>query len=466
MQNSATATEKRQKSPDTRSARWPFSFNPYHNDNNRFLQTPTSKENAKASTLSYGNPFSVLLSSPRGRIQSHVTIPQTKITKSNPITKNQISSKNLDDQVNTKQVTIAATVYNNDETMGLNYTSSKKANEKKLGVVSKCDGPSSTILCEQAQNGSKTSSDSEIEVPKLLADRNVTDDLIRKIPNRTKNRFSQISKGANIESSLTISAEPPLPKPEFVCTKKQNLQKVTTPASDPRIKDKRKTNNNDQCEKNICPFSSTSNAFQHGGKKMVGVVSKHLDEQVIISGISNSMTSQEKNPLVSRGKINAAAIPEVQPPTDFAQSPNSSKKYRVGNKKKSLLKELAPFNLPPPTNDEPIMHIGKRKKRQGHIVSFEPGLSSGWKNGEDGKSGKQTGQIYRRSQRTKKRKRGVTAENNVSNSKERPSKHVEVNQQKIGRRRRLSQKATRRVATNALVGYLQRHQTIKTKHTR
>ena len=469
MENSATTTQKRQKSSDTRSTRWPFSFNPFHNGDRRVLQTPTNKESAKVSTLSYCNPLPGLLTPTKGRIQSRVTIPQTKITRSNAVTKNEISLKNLVDQVNTKEITIATTISNDDETMGQNCTSLKKDNKNNQGVESKCDDrPSDTSACEQTQIGSKTSTDSEIEVPKLLADRNVTDDLIRNIPTQTNEDFSQTTMGANIESSLQISDELPLPKAELVCTKKQNLQTLTTPAStDPRIEDKQNINkNDDQCQKDTGPFSSTSHAFhQQGENNLVsssqlpaiennGVVSTNLDD------ISNGMTNPAKNPLLSRRKINAA---------DFAQSPNSSRKDRVCNKKTNLLKELASFNLPPPINHEPITHIGQRKRRRGQKVSFELGSSSGRKDGNSvsgGDDGKQTGRIYRRSQRTKKRKRGITAENDISNSTQRSNKHIEENQQKVVRRR-LSQKATRRVATNALFGYLQRHQeTIKTKHTR
>lgn len=170
--------------------------------------------------------------------------------------------------------------------------------------------------------------------------------------------------------------------------------------------------------------------------------------------------------------------------------------------------ELASFNPPPLNQDDGILDRGKRSRRQRQTVSFfEPGDTAsktgtiskrsradgkgGDVNGDDGDNEGQNLSSPRSTSTSRKRKRDEDVENTVPSTMElrsrtttnstmatststslrssppkqrSPTKQIEEKPRKVIRR--LSRKASRRVATNALIGFLQRNQTSSSDRNR
>lgn len=146
MEKSPRAKGGSKRTKSAQYKRWPFSFkanfNPFQNDS-RSLQPSTERKKRKYTTeytRSYCNPFSILLRP----------------------TRNQFN----DEQASTNN---AKTITKDYETVKSNFdlpTNTSDTREEQGTVVEKGWG-----VIAQGKMGSRNSSDSEIEVPKLLTDR-------------------------------------------------------------------------------------------------------------------------------------------------------------------------------------------------------------------------------------------------------------------------------------------------------
>ena len=157
-------------------------------------------------------------------------------------------------------------------------------------------------------------------------------------------------------------------------------------------------------------------------------------------------------------------IHKVKPISTRVVTRKSAKAVVPAPKSRSL-RNLAPFNAPPPHEEGSNRDDAKRTRQ---VVSFfEPDFSGQSYIGRKDINGSGSDDNHQTSSGTRKRRGQADVEYDSSIRKRRSttttrlsiSSTKDVEEKPRMSNRRLSRKATRRLATNALVGYLQRHQT-------
>lgn len=137
------------------------------------------------------------------------------------------------------------------------------------------------------------------------------------------------------------------------------------------------------------------------------------------------------------------------------------------DEKNKFLRQLAPFNAPPQNDEDAIANSIKRSRRQRHVVSFfEPDFNGQSYNDRKDVDSNGSDETQRRSPREKKRRREIHAgydsskrtRRSITTTRLSRSAKKDVEEKPPISTRRLSRKATRRLATNSLVGYLYRNQ--------
>eukprot|EP00531_Pseudo-nitzschia_arenysensis_P003846 CAMPEP_0116153124 /NCGR_PEP_ID=MMETSP0329-20121206/21053_1 /TAXON_ID=697910 /ORGANISM="Pseudo-nitzschia arenysensis, Strain B593" /LENGTH=507 /DNA_ID=CAMNT_0003649963 /DNA_START=97 /DNA_END=1620 /DNA_ORIENTATION=+ len=222
MEQITRASGKVQQSKEIQSKRWPFSLkanlNPFHHNDSSFLQPSTERQNATGYTLSYCNPFSILLRPTRNRMQTQDTGHTTNGTDASDI------SNDHDNQTRTIQAPTTATT-NDNKTLISNRDLSKNTGDAdtrqeqgtNFATKSAADlenGRTRPFFDTSGQGkiGSHNSGDSELEVPKLLADRVVA----IQIPNTSMQTSDFLSRATTDDSADTKdSVSPTANRPEF-----------------------------------------------------------------------------------------------------------------------------------------------------------------------------------------------------------------------------------------------------------